>query len=337
MLNLLIDTCVWLDIAKDPEQQKTLRVIDELIDMEEVRLLLPETVITEFNNNKDRIIKESNQSLSSVIKRVKVMVEKLGANETKKLVLGQLDDVNYKIPNLGHTSLNIIDNIERLFKKATILAATDSIKLKALDRAINKHAPFHRNKNSFNDAILMETYGACVRENNTGSHYAFVTHNTSDFSQPNGNQKDPHPDFELYFNPGSSTYFINLAESLRKVSPELVSELMIDQEDWEEPVREFSEILAEENKLFDIIWYHRYKMRVYRITNEVNATPGIKNKSLEIKKLVSEGALKGAKRVEKKYGKKNLGPWDDFELGMLHGKLSALRWVLGDDWDFLDT
>jgi hypothetical protein len=43
--------------------------------------------------------------------------------------------------------------------------------------------------------------------------------------------------------------------------------------------------------------------------------------------------------MEQKYGKDELMATmnDDFSWGMLSGKLSALRWVLGEDWDFLDT
>lgn len=52
---------------------------------------------------------------------------------------------------------------------------------------------------------------------------------------------------------------------------------------------------------------------------------------------IIKGMLKGKRDAEKRYGKKNLGPWTAFEWGMISGKLSALRWVLGDDWDMLDT
>jgi hypothetical protein len=45
-----------------------------------------------------------------------------------------------------------------------------------------------------------------------------------------------------------------------------------------------------------------------------------------------------AEKYRQKYGKAELeGPYTDVEWGMILGKVSALRWVSGDEWDFLDT
>jgi mevalonate kinase len=341
MHKILVDTCVWLDIAKSPDQQALLNVIEELIKRKELSLIVPRTVIDEFERNKERVIKESSQSLSNIIKRVKDVVDKFGDPKKKRATLELLSDVDYKIPSLGESAIVSIARIEKLLNDADIIETTNDIKLLAAQRAIEKRAPFHRQKNSFNDAIIMETYAACVlNKNSTGVRFAFVTHNKNDFSLPNGNDRIPHPDFSSYFSKIKSQYFTKLAEAIYRIRPDLVTEIMIEDE-WIEEPRSLTEIMTAEGELLDKIWYNRHQNWLYHIKigeHKIveNISSGLYNPN-ETPREIFEGARKSAKKVELKYGLENLGPWDDFEWGMLNGKLSALRWVMGSDWDFLDT
>ena len=41
MFKMLIDTCVWLDLAKDPKQTPVLDVIEELLRREMLSLIVP--------------------------------------------------------------------------------------------------------------------------------------------------------------------------------------------------------------------------------------------------------------------------------------------------------
>ena len=87
--------------------------------------------------------------------------------------------------------------------------------------------------------------------------------------------------------------------------------------------------MAAEQEHFDRIWYHRSLQHEYELETAGN--------DQELERLLTI-AGPGRTRVETTYtAEAQLGPYTDFELGMLHGKLSTLRWLLGSEWDFLDT
>ena len=92
-------------------------------------------------------------------------------------------------------------------------------------------------------------------------------------------------------------------------------------------MRSMKKVLEAEEEYFDKIWYNRHFCLARNV--ELGLTT--------IDDEIWNTALKTRKRIEDKYGKENLLPHDDFEWGMMNGKLSALRWILGEEWDFLDT
>jgi len=341
MVKLLIDTCVWLDIAKTSKGEEILNLLFEFIERNEAIIILPEIIISEFDRNKERIVADAGKSLSSHFKKVKEMVAEHADQDSKQHILTQLNDIDKKIPTFGENAFQSIVRIEDIMKNAEIIDVSDEIKLRATQRAIDKKAPFHLSKNSIGDAIIIESYNY-YKIQNTAQEFnlMFITHNVNDFSLKNGNQKLPHEDLADIFDSSKSQYFINLPEALNSINPDLVDEIEYEN-DWDFEFRSFSEILEIEKELEQKIWDNRHKYREHLIkTGKVKLIDrnefDIKTSQGNIVKDIWEGALESAKKVEDIYGEENLS-FDDFNWGMINGKLSALRWVIGDDWDNLDT
>jgi hypothetical protein len=343
MFKILIDTCVWLDLAKDYQQQPILSALEELIHQGEIEIILPRTIIDGFERNKLRIIEESSRSLSGTLKRVKEVVEKFGDPRQKQIVLSQLNDVDQRLPTLGEVAIDTVSRIEKLFSNTPIIEISDSVKVRATQRAIEKRAPFHRQRNGIDDAILIEVYSDVVKAKATArSRFAFISHNTKDFSHPNASNKIAHPDIADCFSQIRSLYFITLSDALHRINPEQFDECMNELE-WVEEPRRLSEILEAIDEFTTKVWYNRHQVLREQIEEgitkivEKETFPIKDHKTRPIQRDIWEGALKAAAEVEKRLGLENLGPWSDFEWGMINGKLSALRWVLGDEWDMLDT
>jgi hypothetical protein len=93
-------------------------------------------------------------------------------------------------------------------------------------------------------------------------------------------------------------------------------------ENGNDMMRTEDEICAAEKFFTDIVWWNRHKV----ITKEGNTDPEILKKAME-----------AAEKIEREIGEEQRIPKNDFEWGMISGKLSALRWVLGEHWDDLDT
>lgn len=93
-----------------------------------------------------------------------------------------------------------------------------------------------------------------------------------------------------------------------------------------ETLRRVSDILQAEAELTSRLWYGRKPAVEDEIPDEWPED-------------IVEGMLTGKRRVEEQVGPEQLAKdvESDFNWGLLSGKVSAIRWVLGYEWDMLDS
>jgi hypothetical protein len=342
-LKLLVDTSVWLDLAKDYRQQPVIAALEDLVGAGEIELIVPQVVLDEFARNKERVAIDATRSLQSHFNLVRDAVNRFGEEAEKAATLKSLNEVDHAAIMRGEAVNDSISRIEKLLASVPALPIADAIKARVTDRAIANRAPYHRSKNNAGDAIMIEMYADHVAaDRQADTMLAFVTHNVRDFSEVGGDQRKPHADLLPLFDGTVSIYSVDLIDVINRIDEDLLANHEFEFNGFFQP-RRLSEIMEAEHLLFRQVWYNRHwnlRTEIERGEHHVVPEPNYsRNPYRQDQTLdtVWKQALAAAKRTEDEVGIENLGPWDDFEWGMLNGKLSALRWVMGDDWDMLDT
>jgi len=323
MLYVLADTSVWLDLAKDLNGQKLIVTVRVLVHEGRLRLLAPQLVIEEFEGNRERVESDMTRSMSANIRLVRTEIEVHGQGDGREAALKELDNLTHRAPLIKEIATRNFDDVHELLLKGQTLAPTPDDFMTVVGWALEKRAPFHRSRNSVADALLLTMYAATVDATSSpDDRCCFVSANVKDFSAVGGDNRLPHADLADLFAGPLSDYFTSLAAALAAHFPNEFDDLLEEFGFREEP-RNYDEIRAAEEEFFDRIWYQRSINHEYDEGRDMD----------ELRRVAGPARA----RIEAKYGVHNLGPYEDYEWGMLNGKLSALRWVLGSEWDFLDT
>lgn len=331
MLHVLVDTSIWLDLAERRDGPRWTVPISAFIDQGQLQLLVPALIIDEFERNRPRV---EEAATAKVRERVRLLRRDLDAYAPEDRRREVLEGMAHHIPLISAMTLQNFSAIRELLNRGKRLVPTKADQAKVVERGLEKRAPLHLNKNSVADALLIELYGSAVKRSRSNSaQYWFVTSNHQDFSVRNGDHRLPHPDIEDVFADKRSRYVYGVdgfKSALENHFSDEFTEISEETEFLHDDPRTLEEILEAEEEFFDKVWYVR---------SVVTSDEAVARYPDDIR----EGMFKARARIEAKYGRRELqkpigrGHDKAWEYGYINGKLAALRWVLGSEWDFLDT
>lgn len=313
---------VWLDLAKQADGGKMVGMLRELCDQGKIKLIVPQIVVDEFGRNRDRVQEAMTRSVSAKFREVRKAIDEHGRGDGKQKALDGLDNITHQGPLINDLAIQTFDAILNLLHIGKNIKPTAKMQKQVVERALTKRAPFHREKNSVADALIIEMYGAEVKAATDSDCYCFITHNTKDFSAANGDIRHPHADLVDFFTHPHSRFFNSIQAALIAYLPRELEDLSFEYDFHEEP-RALSEVLPYLNKLWDQIWYNRHKNLEYHIeTGEHKLVDRWQRENAQTTTVRSVWAKAqvAARKMEEKYGLDELGPWDDFDWGMLNGK-----------------
>ena len=272
---LTLDTNTWIYLANGTEPVRLLTYIKQEVGKNNIKILLPEIIITEWERNKDKAVKQGGikhyKDVTEALERIQKLLGEKGERDVLSFLLDEKDEKDYFIDFITNFKKKkkeveeaISENIkliEELFSHPTteIIKIKDEIKIKAGQFALEKKAPF-KEKNSFADALIVFSFIEYVKINKIEGAL-FITYNTDDFCEKKEGKKYLHPDLEPDFTETQSKFYTIVSEAINTIEKDIVSkeELELIEEMQEEAERDehiaYCEICYEMNDRYNEVYF----------------------------------------------------------------------------------
>jgi hypothetical protein len=236
---IIIDTCVWIVLAKEPNLYDLLETLKTILDKNNFVLVLPKSVKIEFERHRGQIEVDWNNKCKRLISGMKDGRKHFPDYAEDLLKLH--NDIQNALANPNSYVENNLKLVDALFEQAMPMNNCSELMLaEAAKRVFNRTAPaLNSRSSSVGDCLLWST----VLESLKKGDVWFCTDNKHDFSQ--GDRYDlPHEDLKqetLQTNAkGTFNYFIDpskFIEQIAEIKEELPKyyEYVSNRDSWFQP------------------------------------------------------------------------------------------------------
>ncbi|MGR6763138.1 PIN domain-containing protein [Paenibacillus sp. T2-29] len=208
MKYLLLDTNIFLDMVFSRTKSsppETLLRLDNLLKWETISLIVPEIVIVETQRHIHNLINEIPNNVNNILKMLEesywINIEaelpkyKAVVKETSKSLK------EYKLrmeTNKENYMKGLSVRVNRLFSKATIIKTDNDLVFNVAKRKLFKKCPLHTNKQSDQDALIIETLLNIKNYIDIGpkDEIYFISRNYKDFSKSKAESDIFHDDIQ---------------------------------------------------------------------------------------------------------------------------------------------
>jgi hypothetical protein len=211
MIYLTFDSNIWIYSLDESWQiENQLDYLEPWIQNGEVKLLLPNIIIKEWEKHEGEQVSEREKKLKDFFEMAEEILPSAFYSEYKEPLSQRKIIANQLL-----RAKNIILNSE-------IIPDYNEVKQRVIDDGIAKKAPLHK-KSSIADAIIVFSLIQYAKIY-PGNHYYFVSNNTEDFHQKIKGKKEIHQDLKADFDSNNIqtfttlnqlTYFLQTAHGLK--------------------------------------------------------------------------------------------------------------------------